>query len=152
MTARAPRGRRAAPTAARAAALLLPALLLAGCVPLFLPPVPGDGLTPEPAWRVAGDARLEMLVGAGGAARGLRLSFTLVEVPEAAWVALQWFGPTGGERASDARWVSPEDVGRPLVWEAPADLELVAGRWRAVLSVGDRLLRQFDVEVSTGAP
>ena len=136
----------------RAAALLLAAVLLAGCVPLFLPPVPGDGLTPEPAWRVAGDARLEALFGAGGAVRGLRLSFNLVEVPEAAWLALQWFGPTGGERASDARWVSPEDVGRPLVWEAPADLELVPGRWRAVLSVGDRLLRQLDVEVPAGAP
>jgi hypothetical protein len=136
----------------RALSLLLVAVLVTACVPLFLPPVPRDGLTPEAAWRVHGDAGLEVLVGAGGAARGLRLTFTLVEVPEAAWLALQWFGPTGGERASDARWVSPEDVGRPLVWEAPAGLELVAGRWRAVLSVGDRLLRQFDVEVPTGAP
>jgi len=137
---------------ARALVAVTMAATAGGCVPLFVPPVPTDGLTPAPAWRVAGDARAEVDPGAVGAARGLRLTMRFEEVPHDAWVAVQWFGPTGGERASESRWITPADVGRTLTWVAPADLEITPGRWRAVLSVGDRLLRQIDVEVPAGAP
>jgi hypothetical protein len=117
-------------------------------MPLFVPPVPTDALRPAPSFRLAGDAALALVEAEDAARRGLlRLSLVFEEVPRAAWVAVQWFGPVGGERASDARWVDPADVGRPWTWDAPDDLVLEPGTWRAVLSVGDRLLRQLDVEV-----
>ena len=142
------RGRRA--WTRRTAWLLAVSLLAVGtsaCLPLFVPPIPTDPLRPAPAWRVAGDAALAPLLAADGVVEGLRLSLRFDEIPEPAWVALQWFGPVGRERASDARWIEPADVGRAWTWDAPDDLVLEAGTWRAVLSVGDRLLRQFDVEL-----
>lgn len=140
------RAARARWAVATLAAVLLAALPSA-CVPLFVPPVPADQLRPAPAWRVAGDAALAPVVGADGAILGLRLSLRFDEVPSSAWVAVQWFGPVGRERASDARWIEPGDAGRAWTWDAPDDLVLEPGTWRAVLSVGDRLLRQFDVEL-----
>ena len=117
-------------------------------MPLFVPPVPSDVLRPAPGFRLAGEAALALVAAEDAATLGLlRLSIVFVEVPEAAWVSVQWFGPFGGERASDARWVQPADVGQPWTWDAPNDLVLQPGTWRAVLSVGDRLLRQLDVEV-----
>lgn len=130
-----------------AVACVCTAWLAVACTPLYVPPVPGDLLAPAPAWRVAGDAGLEVVRGPDGRPGVLRLLVRFDEVPSAAWVALQWFGPAGGERASDARWIEPVDAGRELAWDSPTDLVLAPGRWRAVLSVGDRLLRQFDVEV-----
>jgi len=124
----------------------------AGCTPLFVPPVPTDVLTPAPAWRVAGNAELRVVRDGAGRVAWLRLRLRFDEVPESAWMAVQWFGPAGGERASDARWVTPAAVGWTLAWDSPPDLELTPGRWRAVVSVGDRLLRQFDAEVLAPAP
>jgi len=123
------------------------ALLPSACMPLFVPPVPTDVLRPAPSFRLAGDAALTLVAAEDTARRGLRLSIVFEEVPEAAWVSVQWYGPVGGERASDARRVEPADVGQPWIWDAPDDLVLEPGTWRAVLSVGDRLLRQLDVEV-----
>lgn len=124
------------------------ALLPSACMPLFVPPIPTDVLRPAPSFRLAGDAALTLVDAEDAARRGLlRLSLVFEEVPRAAWVAVQWFGPVGGERASDARWVEPADVGQPWAWDAPDDLVLEPGTWRAVISVGNRLLRQLDVEV-----
>jgi hypothetical protein len=124
------------------------AVVPSGCMPLFVPPVPTDVLRPAPGFRLAGEAALALVAAEDAGRRALlRLSIVFEEVPEAAWVSVQWFGPVGGERASDARWVEPADVGRPWTWDAPNDLVLEPGTWRAVLSVGDRLLRQLDVEV-----
>jgi hypothetical protein len=126
----------------------------AGCVPLFLPPVPTDVLTPAPSWRVAGDTELRIVRDGEGRVAYLRLRLRFDEVPAPAWVAVQWFGPAGGERASGSLWVTPADAGRTLTWDTPADLGLAEGPWRAVVSVGDRLLRQLDVVIGPpdGAP
>jgi len=135
---------------AQAVLLVCVAVLPSACMPLFVPPVPTDALRSATGFRLAGDAALTLLTFEDGGRRGLRLSLVFEEVPEPAWVSVQWFGPVGGERASDARWVEPVDVGRPWDWDAPDDLVLEPGTWRAVLSVGDRLLRQLDVEVPAG--
>lgn len=138
--------RRRSGGAGAVAAVLVCAPLLPACTPLFVPPVP-DLLAPAPVWRVAGDARLDV-VAAGDAGARLRLTASFAAVAAPAWVAVQWFGPVGAERASAATWVTPDDVGRPFVWWSPGDVEVVPGAWRALLSVDGRLLRQLDVEVA----
>jgi hypothetical protein len=124
---------------------LVGVLALAACTPLYVPPVPAATLAVPPSWRVAGDAELRVLGGA--TATGLRLRLRFDEVPAPAWVAVQWFGPAGGERASASTWVGPDDVGRWLAWDLPADVALEPGPWRVVVSVGERLLRQLDAAV-----
>ncbi len=120
---------------------------LPACTPLFVPPVPASTLSPAPAWRVGGGAEVRTFVTADGVVR-LRARVRFESVPEAAWVAVQWFGPSGGERASSSRWVSPDDAARWLAWDLPSDVAVVAGAWRALLSVDGRPLRQLDATVA----
>lgn len=122
------------------------ALLLGACAPLYVPLVPGDTLTPEPTFRLRGDALLEVVTGADDAAT-LLLRVRADEVPEAGWLAVQWFGPAGGARASDSLWFETDDVGRERLWPAPPQLRVSAGEWRAVLSWQGRVVRQLRVEV-----
>ena len=122
------------------------ALLLAACTPLYLPPVPSDALAPVPSFRLRGASVLEVVAAADGEAT-LRLTLTADEVPEGGWLALQWFGPSGAARASDSLWFEPEDVGRARRWDAPPQLRLEPGEWRAVLSWRGRVVRQLRVDV-----
>lgn len=130
----------------RLAALAAVLLLLPACTPLFWPPVPQDALVAEPAWRLAGDARLSLLQGADGRPL-LRATARLLELPRPGWLSVQWYGPSGGERASEARWMSEEDVGRLSAWLLPADVQVVPGPWRVLLSADGRPLRQLDLLV-----
>lgn len=129
--------------ALRGAALVL---LLGACSPLYVPLVPGDALAPEPSFRLRGDARLEVVTGADDAPT-LLLRVRADEVPEAGWLAVQWFGPAGAARASDSLWFDAADVGRERLWPAPPQLRVSAGEWRAVLSWQGRVVRQLRVEV-----
>jgi len=147
------RGRTGASVRAILGAAALAFGAVPGCTPLFLPPVPTDALAPLPSWRVAGDAEVRAVRDGAGGVAWLRLRIRFDEVPMPAWVAVQWFGPTGGERASASRWVTPQEIDRILTWDTPADLDVGPGRWRAVVSVGGRLLRQIDVDVAVhGSP
>jgi hypothetical protein len=128
-----------------ALAAFLGSLALAACTPLYVPPVPSGPLTAPASWRVAGDAELQVL--GAGSATGLQVRLRFAEVPAPAWVAVQWFGPAGGERASASAWVTPGDVGRWIAWDLPSEVVLAPGTWRAVVSVGERLLRQLDAVV-----
>jgi hypothetical protein len=119
---------------------------VAACTPLFVPPVPRDALVAAPAWRLAGDAELRAASFAGGPR--LRVRFRFEAVAADAWVAVQWFGPTGGERASAAVWVARGDEGRPFAIDLPADVALTPGAWRALISVDGRVLRQLDAVVA----
>ena len=128
---------------AAAAAL---ALVVAACTPLYLPPVPSDRLEATPSFRLRGESALEV-VSDGEGGRSLRLTLVVDEVPEGGWLALQWFGPSGAARASDSLWFEPEDVGSARRWDAPPQLAVTAGEWRAVLSWQGRLVRQLRVDV-----
>lgn len=124
-------------------------LVLPACTPLFWPPVPQDALVAEPSWRLAGDARLSLLPGADGRPV-LRAAVRLLEQPRPGWLSVQWFGPAGGERASEARWLSEEDVGRFSSWLLPADVQVVPGPWRVLFSADGHPLRQLDLLVPEG--
>ena len=125
---------------------LLAALSLGACAPLFFPPVPAS-LTAEPTWRIAPGATLERVTASVGGTDVLRATWVFTEAGDPGWVSAQWFGPVGPERASDARWVDETAVGEAIVWDSPADLRLTRGRWRMVVSIHDRVLRQLDVDV-----
>jgi hypothetical protein len=133
--------RRANAFAACAAATVV----LTACTPLFLPPVPRDALEPAPAWRLAGDAALRATV--FGSDPRLRVRFRFDAIAADAWVAVQWFGPTGGERASVAVWVAEGDEGRPFAVDLPEDVATAPGPWRVLISVDGRVLRQLDADV-----
>ncbi len=112
----------------------------AGCRPLYVPLLPDDGL-PEPH-----PTRL-----ASGSSLGLNeegrphLELTVIDMPAAGWLAVQWLGPDGAEAASESVWV--EQGAAEAVFELPADVALRPGEWRAAVSWGSMLLRQFLVTV-----
>jgi hypothetical protein len=129
----------------RTVLLAVGAITLPACTPLFVPPVPSDALVAAPAWRLAGDAALRATVVAD--APRLRVRFRFEAVAADAWVAVQWFGPSGGERASAAVWVARGDEGRTFAVDLPDDVAVVPGAWRALISVEGRVLRQLDAVV-----
>ncbi len=123
---------------------LMLVLLLSACTPLYLPPVPERGV-PPPA------ERLELAGGSALTLReegGLELRLQLANVPEAGWLAVQWFSPAGQEVASDSVWLAPGDVGVNPSFLLPGGHEVTPGPWRAVLSFEGRLVQQFALEVS----
>jgi hypothetical protein len=123
----------------RAGALLASSvLLLVACTPLYLPPIPGDALVPEPRLRLLGESGLS-------AAEGAQLQLTLLvgEVPHPGWLAVQWFGPAGGVVASESLWLEREDAGHTVRLSLPEGIPLRPGEWRAVVSWYGELVRQF---------
>jgi hypothetical protein len=127
----------------RTALFIMATVALSGCVPLFLPPVPSTLAPAAPSWRLAGESELHFRP----EAQSLELELVFVEVPRAAFVAVQWFGPQGGERASASVWIEPGGLPLRRTLILPSDVAVTPGRWRVVVSVGDALLRQLDVEV-----
>lgn len=127
------------PRAGLLAALALYGALVA-CAPLYLPPVP-EGRSAEVPERLELSAELHR-----SAELGLELHLGFARIPEAGWLAVQWFSPAGREVASDALWLEPGDVGlEPLL--ALPDQPLTPGLWRAVLSFGGTLVRQVSLEI-----
>ncbi|MBX3139955.1 MAG: hypothetical protein KF875_04345 [Trueperaceae bacterium] len=125
---------RLARTVGTAAALAL--IGLTACRPLYFPPVPSDRL-PEPSpVRLSSESGLT--VGVGGRPT---LDVEVVDLPAAGWLAVQWFGPKGSEVASESAWLEPDAPSAEFV--LPADVSPVSGEWRAVVSFGGRLLRQY---------
>ena len=122
----------------KALASVLLALTLGSCSPLYIPPVPAP-LELEERTGVDAVARL-------GGGRPLVL-LELTSVVEPVWMAVQWFTPGNAEAASASVWVTPADEGTELSLALPDDVEVTPGRWRAVISAEDRVLRQVSVEV-----
>lgn len=112
--------------------------LLCACRPLYIPPVPAPLELPE---------RLEVDAGGVVDAGTPRLEVELVNVVEPVWLAAQWFSPANDEVASESVWVTQADEGTVLTLLLPADVKVVPGRWRAVLSASGRVLRQVSIEV-----
>lgn len=134
------RGRRAV---ARWLALALLAASPA-CTPLYLPPVPQQLPTLEPRLRLR-EVRVDRLGGMPA------LVLVVAEVPTPGWAAVQWFPPSGREVASASVWLAEEAVGRVTRVPFPDDVARArAGRWRAVLSFGDRIVRQLEWDEPAG--
>lgn len=113
-------------------------LTVTACQPLYIPPVPAPLELPE-RYEIDASARLDE-------GRPL-LIIELGNVVEPAWLAIQWFAPNNREVASESIWITPADEGGTLSRGLPADVEVTSGRWRAILSVAERVVRQLSVEV-----
>lgn len=120
------------------------ALGVAGCRPLYLPPVPPVQPAPSPAR--LGDGSALRVVG-----DTLVLHVVLAQIPHEGWLAVQWFAPDDTEAASDSVWVAPSDAGQGRTVRLPSRVRLTPGEWRAVTSLGGSVLRQFRVDVPPSA-
>ena len=120
----------------------MPLLLLAlgGCAYTYLPPV-REARVPEPRLTVAAASRLEQNE------TTVRLDLRLVTVPEADWLAVQWFGPDNDEVTAESVWVVPAAGPQDVAVSLPPSIVLRDGLWRAVLSYQGRFVRQFSVTV-----
>ncbi|MBA2666367.1 MAG: hypothetical protein H0U69_04960 [Trueperaceae bacterium] len=124
------------------AAMLL--IALASCTPLYFPPLPSDALVPEARLRLAGSSTL---VPTAAEDPFLRLRLDVAEVPDDGWLAVQWFGPSGGEVASASIWLTRSDAGGTHLLHPPADVAHRAGEWRALVSWYGQVVRQFRTEL-----
>ncbi len=117
-------------------------LLLAACRPLYVPLVPADGL-PEPRpVRLAPGSELGL-----DASGRPHLTMTVLDLPHAGWVAVQWLDPRGREAASESVWLDPEQEPTTAELSLPADVAAMAGEWRVVVSFEGLLLRQLLITV-----
>lgn len=117
--------------------------LLTACTPLYLPPVPeGEPVTIRESLELRGAPGLRR-----ASEGGLELRLRLLRVPEAGWLELQWFAPDNQQVASDAAWLGPADADTELSLFLPGEAELAPGQWRAVVSFGGMLVRQFTLEL-----
>lgn len=121
---------------------LLLVLSLSACTFTYIPPIPDRApLEREARFGLRAPSGLEHINDE------LRLSVAVDEIPEAGWLAVQWFGPQNREVASDSLWLEPTDAGLARDLYLPEDVPLEPGRWRAVVSFGGRIVRQFAVTV-----
>lgn len=111
--------------------------LLGACTPLYLPPVPPQLPEVEPRLNLR-DARIEVRPDGR-----VRAAWIPEGVTRAGWLDVQWFPPAGGAVASESVWLAAEDEGQRQAVFLPEEVELRPGRWRAVLSFDDRILRQL---------
>ena len=138
------------PAQARASRIILPmrytlllglALLLSACAYTYIPPIPRTEATPEPTFTVSPSSELFR------EATTLRLRLRVTEVPTAGWVAVQWLSPRNQEVASDSIWFEPSPDPQVADFTLPDDVTLTPGEWRAVVSYGGRVARQFSLAV-----
>lgn len=109
-------------------------VVAAACAPLYLPLVP-DPPPFEPGVRVAAfSADLDL-------DQRPRLELTVADVRVAGWLAVQWMAPSGQQVASGSVWLTPEQPS--ALFLLPQDVDPAPGEWRAVISFGSALLRQF---------
>lgn len=120
---------------------LLPLLALSGCAFTYLPLV-REARVPDPRLTVLRESELVQADGA------LELTLALESVPEADWLAVQWFAPSNSEVAAESVWLEPAPTAQSLELALPGRVVLENGLWRAVVSYQGRLIRQFSATVS----
>ena len=110
--------------------------LLSACAYTYIPPVP-EARTREKVFDLSSPAGLTQV------GERLRLEYSVNEVPEADWLAVQWFAPNNDRVASESVWIEPGDEGVTQTLRSPERVTLSPGTWRAVLSFRGRIVRQF---------
>jgi hypothetical protein len=78
----------------------------------------------------------------------LVLQLTASDVPEADWLAVQWFAPNNLQVASASQWLEPSREPQDLRFVLSEDVTLRPGDWRAVVSYQSRVARQFSLPLA----
>lgn len=115
-------------------------LVLSGCTLTYTPLV-REARAPEPRLVIRSGA---LVLDEASLELKLRLS-----VPEADWLAVQWFGPGNDEVSATSVWLEPAPEPQPLAVALPPGVALEDGLWRAVVSYQGQLVRQFSLQVRT---
>ncbi|MDZ7705021.1 MAG: hypothetical protein U5L04_11115 [Trueperaceae bacterium] len=116
--------------------LALTCTALSSCTFTYTPPVPRS-YELAPTLRLSGASDLTRQP------EGLRLRLIVVEVPEADWLAVQWFDPRNDEVASESVWLEPDTTATSYDLFLPDTITVVPGQWRAVVSYQGRIVRQL---------
>lgn len=119
---------------------LLALLLLGGCTFTYIPLV-REARIPDPRLNIADESSLLQNDA------GLELTLYIATVPEADWVAVQWFDPSNEEVYATSLWAKPAPKTQTFVTTLPPEVTLEDGLWRTVVSYQGRLARQFSLEV-----
>lgn len=122
---------------------LLLSFLLGSCTFTYIPPV-REVRVPEPRLTFTEPSGLEQNE------TSIKLSLSVATVPEADWLAVQWFGPANDEVAAESVWLEPASnpgTVQAIAVSLPPSVALQNGLWRAVLSYQGQLARQYSVTV-----
>ncbi len=119
--------------------VLLTLLILGGCTFTYTPLL-REARAPEPRLVVGKSSALVQ------SDASLRLELQ-VSVPEADWLAVQWFSPANDEVSATSLWLEPTSKPQALSVALPSQIDLEDGLWRVVLSYQNRLVRQFSASV-----
>ena len=114
--------------------------VLAGCTPLYVPPVPSAPEIDEPV-RIGRGSSLEVTDG------GLVAVLAIDAVTESGWLTLQWFDPTLADVASDSIWIDATADTIYLRIGIPDHQTVRPGRWRVVVAYRGLVVRQLDAVV-----
>ena len=115
-------------------------LILGGCTFTYIPPL-REARAPDPRLTILDQSALEQNE------TSLKLKLQLATVPEADWLAVQWFDPANDEVAAESVWIVPDPKLQDVTVSLPARTALKDGLWRAVVSYQGKLARQFSVTV-----
>ena len=110
--------------------------LLSACTYTYIPPIP-ETREREKVFDLSSGSGLQQ------ENERLRLDIVINEVPEADWLAVQWFAPNNDQVASESLWIEPAAVGATQTLRSPERVALRPGTWRAVLSFRENIVRQF---------
>ena len=119
---------------------LLLVLTLGGCAFTYIPLV----RTPNPITPRLLVAETSEIV---ETERSLELVLQLESVPEADWLAVQWFSPANEVAYATSLWIEPAAQTQRVTTALSPEIELSEGLWRAVISYQGVLERQFSVSV-----
>ena len=120
--------------------LLVLVLVPSGCTYTYIPLV-REVRAPAPRLSITEPS------GLGQNETSVKLTLVVATVPEADWLAVQWFSPANDEVAAESVWLEPLGTVQTVAVSLPPDIALKDGLWRAVVSYQGQLARQFSVTV-----
>ncbi|MEM7735434.1 MAG: hypothetical protein AAF267_06545 [Deinococcota bacterium] len=116
-------------------------ILSSSCTYTYIPPIPRGRAEPDPSLDLHASSGIQHT------AQGLTLLLTAQDVPEANWLAVQWFAPDNTQVASASQWLTPNRDPQEIRFRLPADISVTDGDWRAVVSFQNRVARQFSLPI-----
>lgn len=125
---------------------LLALCAVSSCTYTYIPPVPRGRVEPDPTLNLHTSAGIVTERVAG--TERLVLQLTASDVPEADWLAVQWFAPDNRQVASASQWLEPSHEPQDLQFVLSEDVTLRPGDWRAVVSYQSRVARQFSLPLA----